>query len=69
MFGKKKEELRNKNKVCPLAFGTHLHKYKTAFGETMECIREDCMWWNPNEQDCNINVIAKRLAAVLPITR
>jgi len=49
MFGKKK----NDSKFCPFAFN-YGHK-------AGKCIKEECVFWNSEEQDCNINVIAKKL--------
>jgi len=45
MFGGKKE----KKKFCPF------------MGAISKCHKEKCMHWNSYEQDCNINVIAKKL--------
>ena len=49
VFGKKK----NDSKFCPFAFN-YGHK-------AGKCIKEECVFWNYEEQDCNINVIAKKL--------
>jgi len=41
-------------KKCPFMLNPTLH----ALGG---CVKENCMFWNEEAQDCNINVLAKKL--------
>ncbi len=52
----------NKNaKKCPL-FYPHSGKYvNNPIEHVGDCIKGDCMFWNDKAQDCNINVLAKKL--------
>jgi len=51
--GGKKEE--NNGLWCPFNWGVQ------ALESGRQCKKEKCMIWNPDAQDCNINVIAKAL--------
>jgi hypothetical protein len=66
--GKKKMDQNSENaKICPFYFewvGGETSSIKLA-----KCLKEKCMLWNPEEQDCNINVIAKRLPVIQEILR
>jgi len=50
MFRKEKSE---DTKFCPFAFN-----YGKKSGK---CIKEECMLWNTEENDCNLNVLVKEL--------
>jgi len=67
MFGKKREA--ENTKVCPFYFGWRGSLNKQAAIDQARCLEEKCMLWNVEEQDCNINVIAKRLTIPAPIAK
>jgi hypothetical protein len=61
MFGKKAQDIlagKPNKKLCPLGISK---SGTTGWKKLVECIESECMWWNEEEQDCNINVIAKKL--------
>lgn len=60
MFGLKSEEQLN-GKVCPFYFGWKGWANKSVAFKESTCLKEKCMIWNPNAQDCNINIIATKL--------
>jgi len=60
VFGSKSEEQQN-GKVCPFYFGWRGKAIRSAAFKESACLKEKCMIWNPNAQDCNINIIAAKL--------
>jgi|Deesub1362A_J573_1020465.scaffolds.fasta_scaffold00761_20 hypothetical protein len=66
MCGKKEEKSGRDIRVCPFYFGWRGELVKQVATDQAKCLQNICMLWNTSEQDCNLNVIAKQLAVVVP---
>ena len=67
MFRKKAQNKEEDARVCPFYFdwvGGEASSIKLA-----KCLKEKCMLWNEEENDCNINIIAKRLSPLSTLTK
>ena len=49
---------------CPLLLPLILQLGGLPDGNEDECKREDCGWWNVEQQCCSVEVIADRLAGI-----
>jgi hypothetical protein len=68
LFGKK--ESTESIRICPLFVGgQRIPVLKVDRFKELQCLKNECMWWNSEEQDCNINVIAKRLPMLQEILK